>query len=198
MTQSSQSTQETPVSNMSGQRKAERSAASVPANEGIKFESSVLIHRPAREIYDYWRDFTHAPLFMSDIKKVEITGKNTSRWTATGPYDIEVEWDAQLINDKPGEMLSWRTVGETHVPNAGTVRFEPVTDDTQGEAGESQDATRVRLVAEFQPPGGPLAVITAAFFFQDPQRVLSQDLRRLKEILEGHVSVDEAPTSPTA
>ncbi len=159
--------------------KARRSGHSVPGNDGIKFEASVLIDREPWEIYEFWRDLTNAARFMSDINKVEVHDERRSTWTASGPYNITVKWDAEVINDRPGELLSWRTVGDTKVPNAGSVRFKAVP----GEDGKTR--TRVRLVAEFLPPGGPLGVITAAFFFQDPQRVLQEDLRRLKQLLEG-------------
>jgi uncharacterized membrane protein len=51
------------------------------------------------------------------------------------------EWDAEITEQVPDQVIAWRSV--SGAANAGTVRFEPV----------SQDRTRVRLIMEYEPEG---------------------------------------------
>src|SRR5207247_706250 len=76
-------------------------------------------------------------------ERVEVLERNRSRWTIKAPAGATVTWDAEIINDKPGELIAWRTVGSPLVEHAGSVTFAP--------AG---DGTLVRVSLQYDPPGG--------------------------------------------
>ena len=65
---------------------------------------------------------------------------------ARGPLGVRIEWDAEVINDIPPTLLSWKSIGDSDVVSAGSVRFKPV-----GEHG-----TEVRVKLQYDPPEGKL------------------------------------------
>jgi uncharacterized membrane protein len=155
-------------------------APSVPVVHGRtahKVELEVSIHRSPEEVYGFWRDFRNLPQFMNSVESVVCSedGK-TSRWHVNGPFGIAFQWEAVIINDHPGRLIAWETTKEADMPVAGTVRFEPTK-----EAGWTQ----VKLVVDYYPPGGALAVAATALLQSEPERVLKEDLKRLKVVLEG-------------
>lgn len=147
---------------------------SVPAERGTKVEHSVLINRPAAELYGFWRNFENLPRFMNHLESVKRFGGDRSHWVAKGPGGTKVEWDAEVYNDKEGEMIAWRTLEGSQVASAGSVHFEPAGDG----------ATNVRVSLKYDPPGGKLGSLVAWLFGENPQRQIEEDLARFKEMME--------------
>ncbi len=150
---------------------------SVPAERGTKLEKSVTINRPAEELYRFWRNFENLPRFMNHLESVHVTGEKTSHWVAKAPAGTSVEWDAEIYNEKEGELIAWRTLEGSQVASAGSVHFEP--------AGEG--ATQVRVNLKYDPPGGKLGSLVARLFGENPQRQIEEDLARFKQIMEGNI-----------
>jgi uncharacterized membrane protein len=84
----------------------------------------------------------------------------------------KLEWDAVIINDKPSELIAWRTEG-ARVESAGSVRFEPRPDGS----------TLVRVALQYSPPGGEVAHMISTLFGEDPGARIDEDLARLKEAM---------------
>jgi hypothetical protein len=82
------------------------------------------VEAPVEQVYAYWRDFSHFPSFMADIKEVHVTGPTTSHWVVAGPLGKTVEWDAEITEDIPNQRIAWTSVGDADVDNAGAVRFD--------------------------------------------------------------------------
>ena len=148
---------------------------SVPAERGTKVEHSVRINRPALELYSFWRNFENLPNFMNHLESVKRFGGDRSHWVAKAPGGTTVEWDAEVYNDKEGELIAWRTLEGSQVASAGSVHFEP--------AGEG--ATNVRVNLKYDPPGGKLGSLVARLFGENPQQQIEEDLARFKDIMEG-------------
>ncbi len=155
--------------------------ASVPYGRGTRIEKVFTIMRPAAELYDYWRDFTHLPDVMSHVTSVDVIDDRRSRWTATGPANVTAVWEAEIIDDTPGRRIAWRSVGG-NVPNAGSVRFV----EAPGDRG-----TELHVELEWAPPGGALGASFAHLFGDDPGLIVETDLRRFKATMEaGFVAVN--------
>ena len=147
---------------------------SVPAERGTKVEHSVTINRPAADLYRFWRNFENLPRFMNHLESVTVTGPDRSHWVAKAPAGTSVEWDAEVYNEKEGELIAWRTLEGSQVASAGSVRFE--------EAGDG--ATNVRVSLKYDPPGGKLGSMVASLFGENPQQQIEDDLARLKQMVE--------------
>jgi len=147
----------------------------VPDRTGHKVEKTLLIARPPAELFRFWRNLENLPEFMENIQSVRVLDDRRSHWVVKGPAGQSVEWDAEIVNEHPGEMISWQTLPGADVQSAGTVRFTPA------DGGKS---TMLRVVLEFHAPAGALGAGFARFFGKDPSAQLDQDLARLKQVIE--------------
>lgn len=168
-----------PVGRALGRNSARRQmvaspVASVAGGDGIKVERTVLIHRAPEEIWGFWRDFENLPRFMDHLESVRVLDELHSRWVARAPAGTRVEWDAEIHNEIPGELIAWRSLPGADVNNAGSVHFEPA----------GGNATRVRVVLSYEPPAGRLGAAVATLFGEEPAQQVEEDLRRLKQVLE--------------
>jgi uncharacterized membrane protein len=147
----------------------------VPDRTGHKIDTTILIARPPEEVFRFWRNLQNLPEFMEGIESVRLVTDRRSHWVMKAPAGQRLEWDAEIVNEHPGEMIAWQTLPGADVQSAGTVRFAPAADAT---------STVLRVVLEFHPPGGALGARVARAFGKDPAGQLDRDLARLKEILE--------------
>jgi len=140
----------------------------------VHVEKSIIIDKSPEELYSFWRDFENLPRFMDHLESVNSVGFNRWHWVAKGPVGTRPEWDAEIYNEKPNELIAWRSLDGT-VTNAGSVHFEPAP----GERG-----TQVKVVLNYNAPGGKVSALLAKLFGQEPGQMIEGDLRRLKQILE--------------
>ena len=141
---------------------------------GINVATSVTIKESAERLYRFWRNFENLPHVMSHLESVRVTGSTRSHWVVKAPAGLGIEWDAEIINDLPNELIAWRSVANADVTHAGSVRFEPTA------AG----ATIVRVSLQYDPPGGDLGHALAALFGEDARRKIDDDLGAFKVAME--------------
>ena len=154
------------------------------SNHGIHAKGHCVVNLPPEEVYRFWRDFQNLPRFMRHLEAVHDVGNGRSHWKAKGPAGMEVEWDATIIADVPGEVITWRSLEGSDVDNAGAVRFERAA----GGRG-----TIVKVNIEYNPIGGVIGATVAKLFGEEPEQQLDDDLRRFKQVLEvGEVVVSDA------
>jgi uncharacterized membrane protein len=136
---------------------------------------SVTIDRPADDLYRYWRNFENLPRFMSHLESVSVQSDLRSHWIANGPLGMRVEWDAEIVEDCPGELISWRSVDDSDVRNMGTVRFSRAPGDR---------GTVVQVEIGYKPPAGALGSAVAKLFGEEPEIQVFDDLRAFKQVSE--------------
>jgi len=154
-----------------------------PLLGGIRIEESITIGKPADELYQFWRDFRNLPLFCKYLRDVTVVDEKRSQWTAWGPGDKLLSWDATLITDIPNELISWRTFEESDFVNAGSIRFQKAPADR---------GTEVHMSFAYNPPAGPLGSLIAKITAKDPAFLVHEQLRRFKQLMEnGEISTTE-------
>jgi uncharacterized membrane protein len=146
---------------------------SVPGNRGIRVEKSIFVRRPPADLFQTWRNFENLPHFMTHLASVHMLDNKRSHWVAKGPAGQVVQWDAEVINEHPGEMIAWRSLEGADVDHAGTVRFRPV-----------EGGTEVRVLLEYDPPGGAVGATIARLFGSEPAQRIEEDMRRFKHLME--------------
>jgi uncharacterized membrane protein len=151
-----------------------RSALS--GNRGVNVEAVVSINRPAYELFRYWRNFELLPTFMDHLVSVRQLDQDRSHWVAKAPAGRTVEWDADIINEIPGELIAWRTRDNADVVSAGSVTFKAAP-------GRGTDV-RVRL--QYHPPAGRFGSTIAWMFGEEPSQTIQADLQRFKSLMEAH------------
>lgn len=136
---------------------------------------TVTINRSRADLYAAWRNFTNLPQWMKHLRSVEVAGERRSHWVAFGPAGSTMEWDAEITEDRPEEMIAWRSIEGSDVDHRGVVRFEPAA----GNRG-----TMVTVEIRYALPGGTLGSAVAAWSGDDPRQSIKMDLRRFKQVME--------------
>jgi uncharacterized membrane protein len=150
----------------------------------VEVTKAITIRRTPEEVYGFWRDFRNLPQFMEHLESVEILDDQRSRWKAKAPAGRTVEWEAEIVEDRPNELIGWRVVGQSDVTHSGTVRFT---------AAPGGRGTEVRVNLRYDPPGGVIGTTIARLFGEEPGQQVDSDLRRFKQVMEtGEVARSDA------
>jgi uncharacterized membrane protein len=123
---------------------------------------------------------------MRHLLSVEQREGGRSHWVAEGPLNHKVEWDAEIINEIPDELLAWKSLPGSDVASAGSVQFKDAADGS---------GTDVHVELQYNPPAGQVGAYAARLFGREPEQEIQADLRRLKRYLE---SGEAATTESTA
>ncbi|GII94183.1 SRPBCC family protein [Sinosporangium siamense] len=140
----------------------------------LQVRASIVINKPREEVYRFWRDLENLPSFMVHLDSVRAINQRRSRWKAKGPI-VDLEWEAEIIEDRAGDLIAWRSVPGVGVSTDGLVGF------TDGPGGRG---TVVDVSLEYGAPGRKLAAAVARMFGEHPEQQVRDDLRRLKQVME--------------
>ncbi len=146
---------------------------SVPYGDGTRVDKSITVNATPEELYRFWRNFENLPRFMENLESVRVIDAKRSIWRAKGPANIGAEWEAEIINEIPNELIGWRSVDGSRVRNAGSVRFKP-----------TPLGTEVKVEILYDPPAGIIGAMVARIFGEDPSMQVQEDLRRFKMLVE--------------
>jgi uncharacterized membrane protein len=145
------------------------------AKETLIVSERITIGVPREALYRYWRNFSNLPRFMRHLVAVRVVNERRSHWMAQAPAGRIVEWDAEVVEDTPGQVLRWRSLPGADVTNFGSVRFADAS------AGQ---ATEIEVELQYVPPAGSLGAAIARYTGEEPQWQMADDLRRLKQLVE--------------
>lgn len=154
--------------------RARLSAATV-AGGRVEITKTVRVQRPVAEVWAFWRDLGNLPRIVPNLELVGHLGGDTSRWRVKGPAGRTVEWDAEVTDEREGEVLAWRSLPGADVENHGEVRFHPAP------AGRGTDVT-VQL--RYAPPGGTMGRLVATLFGKEPEQQVREALRAFRQVME--------------
>src|SRR3954470_3201280 len=167
--------------NTAGERQRDDTRAALSGSRGIHVEEVATINASADDLYTYWRSFDQLPRFMDHLVSVTQIDSQRSHWVAKAPAGRTVQWDAEIINEIPGELIGWRTLPGSTVVSAGSVHFKPAS----GGRG-----TEVRVRLQYDPPAGKAGATIAWLLGHEPSQTIREDLRRFKQLME----TGEVPT----
>ncbi|HEX3035278.1 MAG TPA: SRPBCC family protein [Thermodesulfobacteriota bacterium] len=154
-----------------------------PYERGISVKKSITIgNKTPEELYKFWRNFENLPIFMKHLESVRVIDDKHSHWVAKAPRGNTVEWDAEITYERENDMISWRSLEESDISNAGSVRFE------RAPAGRG---TTIRVSLQYNPPASKIGSTIAKLFGEEPDQQIREDLRRLKQLME----TGEVPTT---
>jgi uncharacterized membrane protein len=148
----------------------------------FRARSSFAINCTPETAYRMWRALENLPIFMRHLESVRERGDRRSEWTAIGPMNTRIRWNAEITDDRENEFLAWRSTEDSDFQTWGSVEFRPAP----GNRG-----TIVTAEMEYAPPAGALGRAAAAIFGKDPEFMMREDLRRFKALIEMH----EIPTT---
>jgi len=147
--------------------------AGATGRRAIDVRKTIHFDAPVERVFETLAHYESYPLVMHNVRTVRMHADGRSHWTVAGPGGVAVEWDSETTAFEPNRLIAWRTVRNSQVPHAGTMRFEPF-------AG----GTRLTIRMSYNPPAGALGHVVARLFGADPKSELDQDLVRLKTFIE--------------
>jgi uncharacterized membrane protein len=154
-----------------------------PLTGGIQIQTIMTILRNPDELFEQWRDLSSLPRFMKHVVSVTPIDPQRTHWVVRAPAGRTVEWDAEIINEIPNELISWRSTENADVQNAGSVTFRPAPEGR---------GTEVHVTFTYNPPGGRPAAWLAKMFGEEPEIQAREDLRRFKQLMEaGEIPTNE-------
>jgi len=147
----------------------------VTKDPSFRVKASTTVRRSPDELYAFWHDFANLPRFMAHLEAVETLADGRSHWRATGPAGMKVDWDAEVVADRPGEQIAWRTLPGAEVVHTGIVGFVAAPGDR---------GTEVHVDIEYAPPAGRAGSVIGKLFGEEPELQIRDDLRRFKQVME--------------
>ena len=160
---------------ITGGHAGRKAGTRIPHQLGVQVQRSIHVNAPTEKAYEFVRDLENLPRFLEHVKNVSKTDEKRSHWVVKAPAGTQVEWDAEIINDLPGELIAWRSVNNPDIDSAGSIRFQRAV---------RQPGTMIRVSMQYLPPAGILGATVAKLFGEEPEQQLKDDLGRLKMALE--------------
>jgi uncharacterized membrane protein len=160
----------------------------VPLRDLASAERSITIGRDPAEVEALFRDPERLSRVFGHFAQLRPGPDGRTHWRVHGRDDAWLEWDAEPVDDRPGERLAWRSVPGAAVASDGEVRLRPA------HAGLGTVAT-LRLRVE--PPADASGTERLAPLPIPVGAVVLKALHRAKSLLE----TGEVPTlegSPSA
>jgi uncharacterized membrane protein len=152
----------------------------------LVMSDSVQVNVSPETCYQAWRDLEGLPRFLSHVESVRVGPDGYSHWTATFA-GVVVSWDAKILQDHPGRILSWRSLPGSVVETAGLVRFE----ELPGGRG-----TGLRVEIAYRARAGAMGRAVARLLTPAVRLQLHEDVRRFKRMLEAReIATTEGQTS---
>ena len=145
------------------------------SEDATRVETSVTLNGTPEELYGLWRDPRTLPQVMGHFADVTVQTDGRARWAVNGPVKTRLEWETQIVQEEPGQLLRWYSIRGAKVPNGGSIRFAPAT------GGRGTVAT---LEIDFDPPGGTFGKGAAKVLGIVPQVLATKALRRFKALAE--------------
>ncbi|HEY8207470.1 MAG TPA: SRPBCC family protein [Myxococcaceae bacterium] len=139
----------------------------------IDLRKDIHVDAPPDQVFEHFRRFENFPRFMSHVRKVEPRGEGRWLWNVTGPANVPVSWEAEVIREIPGKLIAWESVPGSVVKNAGVIHFEP-----------DRGGTRIGIRLSYNPPAGAIGHSFAKVLGADPKKQLDDDMVRFKSLIE--------------
>lgn len=153
---------------------------------GVNVEEAVTINQSPLDLYLLWRDLAWLPAIVPDLLAVHVIDAKRSHWTAAGPKGRRIEWTAEIINEIPGELIAWRTIGHADLVSAGSVHFD---------AAPGGRGAIVRIRLQYDPPAGKIGAAAAWLIGKEPSQSIREGLRRFKQLIEaGEMPRNQSPS----
>jgi uncharacterized membrane protein len=169
---------------LSGTRSASRLMASAAsANSKQRIRQSVTIGRSASELFALWRNPDTLEKVRLPFEQLTVLGPDHVRWTMKLPAG-SLEIEALLVEERPGELVHWRSTSAALLQVDERMRFKPAPQDRGTEATLDYEVDFSRM------PAGELFRSVSSFFYRAPQSAVKKVLENFKSLAE----TGEVPT----
>jgi uncharacterized membrane protein len=145
-----------------------------------RVRTAFTINKPPEEVYDFvrnpenWGRLIREPHFQHDGN-----GEITLRFGAEGGPNFKSH--VELTDEKPGEYIAWASE-EQMLEHRGVVHFKKAPGDR---------GTEISVALEYKSPTGPISHALASLAGLNPEQLVREGLRQIKQLME----TGEIPTT---
>ncbi len=142
----------------------------------IELQESIIVQQPVEDVFAFWSDLQNLPRFMDHIKHVQKLDDIRFHWQAFIPFTNQViDWDADITEFQPNELIRWQSVADADIFTRGTVRFQRLPNG---------NGTRVNITICYRPPAGTTGQIASQFLNSIPKDFIKTDMERFRRLIE--------------
>jgi uncharacterized membrane protein len=159
------------------------------ADAGVRLDRAVHIAAPVDRVYAFCRDPQNLARALRHVRSASGDPAGTTFWSvALDDSGETVRWRTRWTQLVDNLLIGWESIPGLQPRHSGTVRFEDCADGT----------TRVHLRIAYHPPRIPAGRRSSRQNRSDADRLIDDELMRVKAYLEtGRVS-DDTPERDSA
>lgn len=151
-------------------------------SRNVNIQVRQIVHRPRKEVYEFWKNFENLPLFMEHLDSVKHLNDSISVWEAKIPGGIgKLQWKSEIVKDRPYDLIGWHSLPGSSVVSAGKVEFKDVL----------EGATEVHVVISYHAPGGIPGEGAARLINPIFEDMLREDIQNFKWYIERNTPLSE-------
>ncbi len=98
-------------------------------SQPIETRQAVTIGKPADELYALWRQPEAFSRVMQDFARVTPLDQDHARWVVTLPGGHAVEFETEVVEERPGELVRWRTTESSRLQSEASLQFSKAEGD---------------------------------------------------------------------
>ena len=141
----------------------------------INIYTSVTVDKPPKEVYAFWRKLENLPLFMEHVDEVKAIDDTTSEWKVKVPGGLgSLSWKSRIVEDVPDERLSWHSLPDSVIENAGNVQFLKF----------GRNGTELHVFISYRVPAGKVGEKVAKLFNPVFEEMIREDIKNFRQFLE--------------
>ncbi len=144
-------------------------------SRNINIYTSITVNKPPNEVYAFWRKLENLPLFMDHLDEVKAIDDTHSEWKVKIPGGLgTISWKSRIVEDVPGERISWHSLPDSVIENAGNVQFI-----RSGKSG-----TELHVFISYRVPAGKAGESIAKLFNPLFEEMIREDIKNFRSFLE--------------
>lgn len=143
-------------------------------SRNVNIQLKMIVNKPRKEVYSFWRNLENLPLFMEHLESVESLNDSISAWEARLPGNVgSIRWKSEIVKERPYELLGWQSLPGSSLENAGKVEFKDVAGGTE-----------LHIVISYHAPGGIPGESAARLLNPMFEDMVEEDVRNFKWFIE--------------
>jgi uncharacterized membrane protein len=134
---------------------------------------SIDVTAPVEEVFEFWRNFSNYPKFMSFIQAVSVDDSGTLTWLAKTPGGVRLRWRTRVLAIQPNQKIIWKSIPGALIATEGIIQMR-----------STDFGTRLEIELLYAPPAGALGYMVTSILGFDPRRHFEHDLLTMKRLIE--------------
>lgn len=155
-----------------------------PVTKTTHFKKTLIVSRPPKDVYAFWRDFTNLVELSEHIASIETAGDDRhTRWVVNAPFGVQLSWNAEITADEVKRRIAWKTTAPADIPHNGQVIFHGIDDGKR---------TEVAIEIDYRTPFGMLGELIGSLLGRGSEALIADEIKRFQTALEATESVDDS------